>query len=366
MTRPIRARIHLSALQHNLSVARRHAGAGRVRAVIKANAYGHGALRVARTLAAPGGADGFGLVELETAVALREAGVRQSILLMEGFYSPDELSLFAAHHLEPVIHSLEQLDVFCASPLTAAMPLHLKLNTGMNRLGLDAAEVDAAFARLADGQRHGAVTLMTHFADADEPRGVAEQLAAFRAVAADRGLPVSLANSAALLRFPETVGGKSDWARPGIMLYGGSPFPDMKTAPALGLEPAMTLEAELIAVRELRAGDRVGYAGKFVAEGPLRVGVVACGYADGYPRLAPTGTPVLVDGVRSRLLGRVSMDKICVDLGPVPGARVGSTVTLWGRHGAARLDADEVAGHAGTVSYELYCAVAPRVPVVED
>ena len=199
---------------------------------------------------------------------------------------------------------------------------------------------------------------MTHFSDADDTRGVAEQMARLRAMRGSLAYPLCLANSAALLRYPETVG---DWVRPGIMLYGSSPFPE-RSAESLGLAPVMTLESEIIAVRDLRAGDRVGYGGSFAATGPMRIGVVACGYGDGYPRHAPTGTPVLVAGRRTRSVGRVSMDKLCVDLSDVPQAGVGSAVVLWGRG----LSADEVAAAAGTVSYELFCALAGRVPVVEE
>lgn len=366
MSRPLCARIDFSALHHNLALARRHARGSHIWAVIKANGYGHGALRVAQAFSGGAdGADGFALVELETAIQLREEGIHEPILLMEGFYSPEELALFSWHNLQPVIHSLDQVRIFCAASLTAPMPIHVKLNTGMNRLGLNSDQLDLAFSLLAACPHTGPITLMTHFADADEARGVAEQMARFAAMSGGRTLPVSLASSAALLRFPETAGREGDWVRPGIMLYGGSPFPSLRSAGDLGLAPVMTLHSELIAVREIAAGDRVGYAGNFVADRSMFIGVVACGYGDGYPRHAPTGTPVLVDGVRTRTLGRVSMDKICVDLALTPSARVGSTVTLWGRYGNTVLEADDVATAAGTVSYELFCAVAQRVPFAE-
>jgi alanine racemase len=200
------------------------------------------------------------------------------------------------------------------------------------------------------------ITLMTHFARADDEVGIGAQLATFKAIAAGLDLPVSLANSAALLRFPEAVG---QIARPGIMLYGGSPMPDLHSADELGLRPVMTLTSEIIGVQEIAAGERVGYGGTFEASGPTRVGVVACGYADGYPRHAPTGTPILVGGRRTRTLGRVSMDMLACDLSHLEDAGVGSPVTLWGDG----LPADEVATAAGTISYELFCALAPRVPV---
>ena len=355
MSRPIRARIDSSALRHNLGVARVHAGSARIFSVVKANAYGHGLLRVVRAL--DGLADGFALVEVESAVALREAGYRQPILMLEGFYNSADLALFAEYDLTPVLHCSEQIDLYCHSALPVRLPVFLKLNTGMNRLGIDAGQFFAVLARLL-AARCGPITLMTHFADADGPGGVAGQMAALEAMRGGRRFPLSLANSAALLRYPATRG---DWVRPGIMLYGSSPFPDLHSAAELSLRPVMTLASELIAVRDIAAGEAIGYGRTFIAEAPMRIGVVACGYADGYPRHAPTGTPVLVAGQRTRSLGRVSMDKLCVDLAGIPAASVGSPVVLWGEG----LPADDVASAAGTVSYELFCALAGRVPVEE-
>lgn len=359
MSRPIRASIDLDALRHNYGVAREHAGKASVWAVVKANAYGHGLLRVARALV--DAADGFALIELGGAIALREAGITQPILLLEGFYDADELPLFAQHRLTPVVHSLHQVKLLAASRLPTRLPVYLKLNTGMNRLGLNADEIGTALQALQASAQVGSISMMTHFADADsgqEGRGIAGQMSAFDAMRGAHGFPLSLANSAALLRYPESLG---DWARAGIMLYGSSPFPELRSAVALGLRPAMTLQSELIAVRDLSAGERIGYGGVFQASAAMKVGIVACGYADGYPRHAPTGTPVLVSGQRTRTLGRVSMDKICVDLTEIPAAGIGSPVILWGKG----LSADLVAAAAGTVSYELFCALAARVPVVE-
>ena len=356
MPRPIRARIDLAALRNNHAVARRHAGHARIWSVVKADAYGHGLLRTVRAL--EGVADGFALVELEGALALRQAGVRQPILLLEGCYAPDELPLLAEHGLIPVLHRPEQVAWLSCVALPVPLPVYLKLNTGMNRLGFEAAELRAALAALQRIEGVGDITLMTHFSDADEERGINEQMASLAAMRRALPYPLCLANSAALLRFPEAIG---DWVRPGIMLYGSSPFPQHSAA-ALGLAPVMTLESELIAVRELAAGDRVGYGGTYVAPAPMRIGVVACGYGDGYPRHAPSGTPVLVDGRRTVSVGRVSMDKLCIDLSGLPAAGAGSPVVLWGRG----LSADEVAAAAGTISYELFCALAPRVPVVEE
>lgn len=353
--RPIRARFDPAALRHNHAVARSYAGSTRLWSVVKANAYGHGLERTVAALADV--SDGFALIELESALALRAAGLRQPILMLEGCYSAEELPSFAESHLTPVFHSLAQIDAFCALALPVRLPIYLKLNTGMNRLGLEAGELDTALAMLASTSSAGSITLMTHFADADGDSGVAWQMTRLQAMCAGRTLPLSLANSAALLRYPETLG---DWARPGIMLYGGSPFSD-RSAEELGLRPVMTLESQVIAVRELGVGDHVGYGCLFCADRPMRVGVVACGYADGYPRHAPTGTPILVGGRRTRTLGRVSMDKLCVDLTDLPNVGVGEEVILWGQG----LAADEVASAAGTISYELFCALAKRVPVVE-
>jgi alanine racemase len=359
MTRPIRATIDLAALRHNFGVARRHAGTARLWSVVKANAYGHGLSRAVDALA--GLTDGFALIELDRAVALREAGLKLPILMLEGFYTADEVPLFIEHRLIPVLHRPDQIHTLLAADWPATLPVYLKLDTGMHRLGLAAAGLAAARAALAG--RVADITLMTHFADADGPRGVDWQLERFAALTAGLELPRSLANSAALLRYPHALG---DWARPGIMLYGGSPFPQLKSAAELDLQPVMTLQSEIIAVQMLAAGNSIGYGCSFTADRPLRIGVVACGYADGYPRHAPTGTPVLVDGLRTRTLGRVSMDKLCVDLTELPAkVGVGGTATLWGRAGETVLPADEVATAAGTISYELFCALAARVSVLD-
>ncbi|MBK7134921.1 MAG: alanine racemase [Rhodocyclales bacterium] len=356
MTRPIRATLDLSALRGNLAVARQHAGEARLWAVIKANAYGHGLMRAAEAL--DDLADGYALLDLDDAVALREAGYRQPILLLEGFFEADELPLFAEYGLTPVVHALEQIEMLTGAALPTRLPVYLKINTGMNRLGLSLESFHAALTALETLPSVASVTLMTHFADADLERGIGWQMARFVESAQGCRHPVSLANSAALLRFPEVRRG---WARPGIMLYGSSPFPQDETAAQLGLRPVMTLSSELIAVHDLQKGDRVGYGGVFSADEPMRIGIVACGYADGYPRHAPTGTPILVEGHRTRTVGRVSMDMIMVDLTGIPAAGIGSPVVLWGEG----LPVDDVAAAAGTVSYELLCALAQRVPVSE-
>lgn len=351
MSRPIQAHIDLSALQNNLRMARRTASS-RIMAVIKANAYGHGLLRAAEALDE---AEGFALLDIRDAIALREAGFRQTILLLEGFFNAEELPLLAEYELSSVIHNTRQLAMLDAYPRRNTLEVWLKINTGMNRLGFAPEQVPAAMEKLSKHPAVRDVTLMTHFSHADEPEGVAEQLELFKGSTAAYRLPRSLANSAALLRYPST---HSEWVRPGIMLYGASPFTDVG-AQQLGLRPVMTLTSEVISVRELKAGDRIGYAGLFRADKAMRIGTVACGYADGYPRHAPTGTPILVSGQRTRTLGRVSMDMLSVDLSELPGADIGSPVTLWG----AGLPVEEVAKSAGTISYELMCALTARVPV---
>lgn len=326
--------------------------------MVKANAYGHGLERSVRALAA---ADGYAVLELADAIRLRMAHPRQPVLLLEGFFRSEEPALLLEHSITPVIHSPEQIRMLVGAGRAAAprsMEVYLKVNSGMNRLGFSGEAVGAAYRALAAQACVRRITLMTHFADADGAAGVAAQLARFEGDVAGLAGLRSLANSAALLRFAQT---RADWVRPGIMLYGGSPFAG-RSAQELGLRPVMHLSTELIAVQSLAPGDRAGYGQSYVAARPMRIGIVACGYADGYPRHAPNGTPVLVCGKRAGTVGRVSMDMMCVDLSAIPEARIGSEVTLWGEGGLA---ADEVAAAAGTVSYELFCALAERVTVIE-
>ena len=350
MSRPILARIDLSALSHNLQVARR-ATSARVMAAIKANAYGHGTLQAAQALRS---ADGFALLDVQEAIRLRESGFSNYMLMLEGAFSPEEMPLLAEYGLACVVRDPHQVRWLDAYPKREGLDVWLKMNTGMNRLGFPLEQYASVLETVSRHRAVRSVTLMTHFACADERGGVVAQLERFNALSGR--MPRSLANSAALLRHPET---HADWVRPGIMLYGASPFDD-QAASDIGLRPAMTLESRLISVRSLAAGDRVGYGATFTAPVRMRIGVVACGYADGYPRHAGTGTPVLVNGRRTRTLGRVSMDMLAVDLTDVPDADVGSLVTLWGD----RLPVEEVAAAAGTISYELLCALAPRVPKI--
>lgn len=355
MPRPIRATISAGALAHNLMVARAYAGGAKIWAVLKANAYGHGLERAARALEA---ADGYAVLDFQEAARLRAAGAAQPILMLEGFFKPPDVPLLPKYSLTPVVHNAEQVEMLRHTELAGEIDVYLKVNSGMNRLGFPVEGVRPAYNALRLHPQVRSVTLMTHFADADGAGGVRAQLDWFGEMTRGLEAPRSLANSAALIRFPEETRG--DWVRPGIMLYGCSPFAE-RSAESLNLKPAMTLTSELIAVQHLRRGEKVGYGLAYEALGELSVGVVACGYADGYPRHAPSGTPVLVNGRRTRTVGRVSMDMICVDLSDTPGAYIGAPVTLWGEG----LSADEVAASAGTLSYELLCALAARVPVSE-
>lgn len=354
MLRPTFATINLGALTHNLDVARRHASRSKTFAVVKANAYGHGLMRAVPAFAA---ADGFALLDLEEAIGLRAAGYRQRILLLEGFFSPAEFVRFAEHGLSAVVHTREQLRMLRQLAKDAALDVFLKINTGMNRLGFTPAEFPDALRALQSNPGVAQITLMTHFADADGTSGVGWQTEVFDRLADGLDLERSLANSAAIFRFPET---HADWVRPGIMLYGCSPFAE-QSGSELGLVPAMTLESRIIAVQPLQRGDVVGYGSLFVADRDMRIGVVTCGYADGYPRHAPTGTPIMVEGRLTRTVGRVSMDMLCADLSDIPEALVGSRVVLWGEG----VPVERVAESAGTVGYELLCGLAPRVPVRE-
>jgi len=355
MPRPIRATISSAALTHNLAVARRHAGTAKIWAILKANAYGHGLLRAAQAL---GEADGFAILDFVEALRLRSAGISKPILMLEGFFKPEDIELVARHRLTPVIHNIEQIEMLEKSRFEGKLPVYLKVNSGMNRLGFTVDNVRLAWNALEAHAGIDSVTLMTHFADADGEGGVAAQLQWFNELTQPFDAPRSLANSAALLRFADET--RADWVRPGIMLYGCSPF-GFKSADEIGLKPVMTLASEIIAVQHLQAGEYVGYGLTYQATQEMTIGIVACGYADGYPRHAPSGTPVLVAGERTRTVGRVSMDMMCVDISDIPEAYVGSPVTLWGEG----MPCDEVAASAGTVSYELLCALSARIPVVE-
>jgi alanine racemase len=357
MPRPLVATINLDAMRSNLALARRQAGHAKVWAIVKANAYGHGLERAMRAFA---NADGLALVELDNAIKLREWGWTKPILLLEGFFEPAELAVLINYGIVPAIHNEEQLRMLEAHAFSTPIDVHLKMNTGMNRLGFKPEAFRQAYARLRALPTIRYISMLTHFAnaeiEADNPVPLKEQVRRFHAACEGLLGERSLANSAACLLHPEL---SADWIRPGIMLYGATP--GAKDAAAFGLRPAMTLTSTLISVQELLPGEAVGYGSTFVADKSMRIGIVACGYADGYPRHAPAGTPVLVEGVKTRIAGRVSMDMLTVDLTPVPHAQLGSPVVLWGEG----LPIDEVAQAAGTVGYELMCALMPRVRVVE-
>jgi alanine racemase len=355
VTRPIQACISLGALRHNYRVAKQKAPRSKILAVVKANAYGHGIDRVARALPK---ADGFATLELDGAVRLRERGFPGPILLLEGFFDASELPVIASADLAIALHHDDQLRLLETARPEKPLDVYFKINTGMNRLGFPAATARASLERLQASGVARSITLMTHFATADGPEGIEEAMKRFDKATRGIDLPRSLANSAAIFSHPAS---HADQARLGIALYGATPFSN-RTAESLGVHPAMTLSSRLIAIQDLMPGDLVGYGGEFRCSTPMRLGVVACGYADGYPRHAKTGTPVLVEGVLTSLVGRVSMDMVTVDLGPVPQAQLGSPVVMWGEG----LPIDEVAMFAGTVGYELMCAVAPRVAVVEQ
>ncbi|GAA0223786.1 alanine racemase [Castellaniella daejeonensis] len=367
MPRPILATIDTEALSHNL-----HTVADRLRqdapgatpfiwAVIKARGYGHG---LEAALAGFDQADGLAMLDLEEAVRCRELGWTGPLLLLEGFFEPADLDVLVHYHIGAALHCTEQFDMLESSPVARQIDAFVKLNTGMHRLGFQPDEFRAAHVRAlalqADGVL-GQVGTMTHFARADDdPAVTRDQIDCFLRATDGLSGPVSLCNSAATLTpgLAAGIAGDPQWVRPGICLYGASPFAD-RPADTFGLRPAMTLSARLIGVHRVPAGESVGYGHTFRAPRDMRVGIVACGYADGYPRHAPSGTPVVVDGVRSRLVGRVSMDMLAVDLDPVPGAAVGAPVVLWGQGGPS---VDEVATACGTIGYELLTAVTPRVP----
>ena len=370
MPRPILATIHTQAFRNNLERMREAAPDARVWAVVKANAYGHG---IERAFEGMRGADGFALLDFNEAQRVRDLGWRGPILLLEGAFELRDLELCSRLDLWHTVHCEAQIDMLAAHKTNVPQRVFLKMNSGMNRLGFAPERYRSAWARLNALPQVDEISLMTHFSDADGPRGVAEQMAVFARTTRDLPGERSLSNSAATLRHtvapahaevePEKYA-VSDWVRPGIAMYGSAPdFPEHSAA-YWDLQPTMTLAAKIIATQSISARASVGYGSNFSAQQDMRIGVVACGYADGYPRICPTGTPVLVDGLRTRTVGRVSMDMITVDLTPVPQAGPGSVVTLWGTAAnGAVLPIDEVAACAQTVGYELMCGLAHRVPV---
>jgi alanine racemase len=352
MTRPVLASIDTAALQHNLSRVRQLSPAAKVMAIVKADAYGHQLLPVCRALS---GTDAFGLLDLADAISLRNAGFTQPICLLEGFFTTEEISLIAANNLETVIHSSWQLDELQLIKEELNLSVWLKVDTGMNRLGFPVLQFSDAVNRLSAMSCVGRVSIMSHLASADvrDSMTTGKQLKDFLNITDPCSLDRSLANSAAILAHTDC---HFDWVRPGIMLYGSSPFAESSAAD-LDLKPVMTLESEIISIKECKKGDAVGYAGAWTCPEDMPVAVIACGYGDGYPRHAPTGTPVMVAGQKTQLIGRVSMDMITVDLRGINNAEVGSAVELWG----SEISIDEVAKRSETIAYELLCGITARV-----
>lgn len=367
MSRPITAIIHQQALKHNLSIAKKMMPDSQVFAVVKANAYGHG---IERVFDAFQEVDGFALLDIAEAKRIRELGWQGKILLLEGIFSPKDLYDCAELKLDFTIHSEYQLQWLKAFTKTSnqdhepQFDVYLKMNSGMNRLGFKPEQYRQAWDMLNQLSVVHSITHMTHFSDADGDRfgqqGIDYQQQLFEQTIQNLPGQRSISNSAAILRHAKNL--KSDVIRSGIMLYGSSPDYPNHTIQDWQLEPSMSLRSKLIAVQDLKSDDSVGYGSKFIAEETLRIGIVACGYADGYQRLSDTGTPVLVDGIQTRTIGRVSMDMLAVDLSNIPHANVGSEVVLWGTSSdGVVLPIDDVAASSGTVGYELMCAVTARV-----
>lgn len=349
----IRAVVDAAALRHNLRQVRRVAPDSRVMAVIKANAYGHGLVPAAKALAE---ADGFAVARLEEGLALRNSGLTNRILLLEGVFSADQLAMAARERFELMVHDPEQLQLLEGLSGNEAVTTWIKVDSGMNRLGFRLEEFAAAYERLRRNTHVQAEpTLVTHLASADDRRDpkTRQQLDAFTAATAGLPGPRSIANSAGVLAWPAA---RADWVRPGLMLYGASPFPS-GTGAELGLRPAMTLRTEVIAVKTVRAGETVGYGGSWTAPRDTRIAVVAAGYGDGYPRNTAAGAPVQVGGRRAPLVGRVSMDMITVDVTDLPVVAVGDPVVLWG----SEIPVEEIAVHAGAIAWDLLCSVSQRV-----
>jgi alanine racemase len=354
VSRLIRAVIDTQALRNNLAILRKSAPQSRMVAVVKANGYGHGLVTVARALS---NADAFAVARIEEAWTLRDAGVKQPIVLLEGVYSPEDLEHVAVQRFEPVVHDMRQIELLERYRGSEGCTLWLKIDTGMNRLGFRVEEAADALARLRKLRVPPAeIRLMTHLARADEldcPM-TREQLDRFHGFARNLGLATSIGNSAGILGWPDA---RSAWVRPGIALYGISPFPD-KIGAELGLKPVMTLETCVIALREAKRDETVGYGGIWRADRDSTIAIIAAGYGDGIRRLLPNGTPALVNGVRVPFVGRVSMDMLALDVTAVPQVAPGDRVVLWG----PELPVEEIAARLGTIGYEITCGVSQRVP----
>jgi alanine racemase len=360
MSRPAQAEIDLKALQHNLKIVQRAVSSSRILAVIKANGYGHGMLRVAGALQE---ADAFGVASIDEAAQLREAGIDKRIVLLEGAFSTDDLDLAGKLKLDLVVHHELQIKMLERAPAAAPICVWLKIDTGMHRLGFDETEAEAVFKRLSQCEAVvKPIVIMTHLANADDQQDgtTLQQIERFNQAVGGWATETSIANSAGIMGWPQSHTQRhSHWVRPGIMLYGISPF-NTGNGPDLGLKPVMTVRSTLIAIKQLHEGDPVGYGGTWVCPEDMPVGVVGFGYGDGYPRQVSNGTPVLVNGKRAPLIGRVSMDMLCVDLRGQTNARVGDPVVLWGKG----LPAEQIAQAADTIAYDLLCGVTSRVKFV--
>ena len=345
-----------AALRHNLQAVRHAAPHSTIWAVIKADAYGHGMEQVAASLHQ---ADGFAVARLDEALRLRATGITKPLLILEGIYSADDLQMVGRAALEVVLHHPTQLQMLQAAELAEPINIWLKLDTGMHRLGFDPEQFDSVLQQLQQVGSIDEIGLMTHLANADDRADLTtqRQCDSFDRLTKGRGLSLSCANSAGILGFPAS---HHDWVRPGIMLYGASPFTDSSGLQE-GLKPVMTLYGPLIAIKQMKKGDRIGYGGTYECPEAMPVGVVGIGYGDGYPRHAPTGTPVLINGQRLPLVGCVSMDMISVDLRQLPDVQIGDSVILWGEG----LPVEEIAERAGTISYELFCGITKRVRRVD-
>lgn len=351
------ADIDLGALRHNLQRVRHSAPDSRILAVIKANGYGHGIVRIANALQ---DADALGVACLDEAITLRSNGIGKDIVLLQGINDPSEIDLVIQHRLSLVIHHASQIELLEKSSITTPVNVWLKIDTGMHRLGFMPADLMSVLQRLRTVlPADSAIHLMSHLANADDRRDsyTRHQLDSFNACTAESGYARTMANSAGILGWKQS---HYEWVRPGIMLYGASPFIKGRAADE-DLREVMTLRSRVVAINHMHKGNAIGYGSTWACPEDMNIGVVAIGYGDGYPRHAMNGTPVLLNGKRAMLIGRVSMDMICIDLRQHPDAKVGDVVTLWGR----QLPVEEIAECASTIAYELLCGVTSRVRFVE-
>ena len=354
MSRPTKAVIDLQALRHNYELAQSLAPKSKTIPMVKANAYGHGLIESVKAIKS---AEGIAILTIEEAAKIRKAGFKNTILLLEGLFAAEDIHQAEKLNLNIVVHNDQQMDYLSDVTLKNPINVHLKINTGMNRLGFPPDQVDYLIENLNANPNVSDITLMTHFATADEKEGITKQLDCFNRVTNNYNFSSSVANSAALYKFPEA---RLDWVRPGIMLYGASPFEDI-SAKEIDVKPVMSLMSKIIAIQDIKKGQAVGYGSNFIAKDDMRIGIVACGYGDGYPRHAKTGTPIFVHDKTTKTVGRVSMDMLYVDLSKIEKAVIGSKVEMWGNH----ISVDEVAKNSGTVGYELLCNISAssRVPL---